>query len=278
MSTPEAFALQPTSGTPKYTSVFADGKYHATFSRAYSAELKKLTLRSMLITAALAIVLYNVILWFVADPTWNNGVDFGQIIVGGRNFQAIFMIVIGALAVTNEYSANTMRTTSLANPRRLRAFCAKVLAVFTFSWATLVVSTAVSSIIVAIRLGDVSLTGDDVRILLFYTLVLALFAVFTTGLGYLIRSTAGTIVVSFIITNMLDILMLIPVEFFRETFPQLTPSSVASKAILGPDYILSGFGDAHPIVTSYGIAWGIFLGYVIVALVVGAIRYTKSDI
>lgn len=277
MSTTEHFTPQPAAGAPHYTSIFADGAHGASFARSYLSELKKLKLRSMLITAALAIIMYNLVIWFVFDPEWATPGN-SQAIVGGWTFQAIFMVVIGALTVTSEYSSNTMRTTSLSDPNRLRAFFAKILAVFTFSWVTMAISTAVSCAIMVIRLGGLSMDGEDARVLAFYTLILALFAVFTTGLGYLVRSTAGTIVLSFGVLYMLDIFSLIPMDFFSKVFPQLTPGSVANKAILGPEEDMTVFSGGDPIVTSYWLAWAIFLGYVVVAVAVGAIRYKKSDI
>ncbi|MDP9806118.1 ABC-type transport system involved in multi-copper enzyme maturation permease subunit [Trueperella bonasi] len=94
------------------------------------------------------------------------------------------------------------------------------------------------------------------------------------GFGYLLRSTAGSIALVVGLVYMIDLLTLIPQTFFRETFAQLTPSSLMSTATL------NDFAIAHPnpLFDRPWTALAILFGYALAVLLIGWLAYRKRDI
>ena len=98
-------------------------------------------------------------------------------------------------------------------------------------------------------------------------------ALMITGAGYILRSTAGSIVTGVMVLFVSEMLRLVPVNFFRETLPKFLPSGVTSG--------MTASDTANPTQTtnylSPGAAALVWLAYVSVFIVLGAIRYKRSD-
>ncbi|MBW4717680.1 ABC transporter permease [Saccharothrix obliqua] len=125
-----------------------------------------------------------------ADP---NAVvlPFGQFVLG----------VLGALAVTSEYGSGMIRTALVSVPRRRVLLSAKVVVVGAVSAAIGVTATLLAYIAGEVITGDrpepISAYGsfsDALPTLLANSASLTLMGLVGLGLGFLLRSTAGTLV------------------------------------------------------------------------------------
>lgn len=259
--------------------------YKNTFVRSLRSEIRKMTsLRSTWVTLGLWLGFGILITWAMAATLTNGQNNVGGInvhgefhpifITGSAQLYYIFAMVLGALAVTGEYASNTMRTTIVSQTSRMRAFTSKIAAV------TIVMGIATAVIIavlVAVTLlaGGLSWNGGDgnLRALLLFWLACVLTALMITGAGYILRSTAGSIVTGVMVLFVSEMLRLVPVKFFRETLPKFLPSGATSGMTVSD--------TANPTQTidylSPGTATLVWLVYVSVFVILGAIRYQKSD-
>jgi len=116
------------------------------------------------------------------------GIYFGQLVVG----------VLGVLVISGEYSTGMIRSTLTAVPKRIPALLAKALVLFVTTFVVGLVSVLGSFLVAApilagqgieANLSDGSLYGN----MALAALYLALVAVFSLGLGTVLRSSAGGI-------------------------------------------------------------------------------------
>ncbi|MFI6292030.1 ABC transporter permease [Nonomuraea sp. NPDC050790] len=160
------------------------------------------------------------------------GLLFGQVAIG----------VLGVLAVTSEYAGATMRTSVLAVPRRGRLFLAKCAVVGSLGTAAGLL-TAVASFLIGQHVFTVSglphaTLGDPgaLRSVLGAGLYLGMLGLFGLATGFLVRSTAGGVIVVVSATVLvIAILRLLP-EWVSRIWP-----TVAGLSILSPDGDLWGF-------------------------------------
>ncbi len=102
--------------------------------------------------------------------------------------------------MTNEYSSNTMRTTALSDPSRVRSYLSKLTAIGLLTGLLNLVVTLVSMLIYTVVVGGPWNFGDgNGRALTMFWLVLTVGAIMATSLGYVLRSTAATITVSMLL-------------------------------------------------------------------------------
>ncbi|MEW6902234.1 hypothetical protein V3M63_01325 [Trueperella pyogenes] len=255
-----------------FTGRFDPTAYRSTFFRSLSCELAKLNTRSVLLTASIGITLFALL--FLLIPTQFLAADGPGIVVGGWSFFTIFFIIIGALATTTEYAHNTMRTTALSDPHRARAFAAKILAV---AGVSLVLATAflgASVAVVSIRLNDFLLDSKAVAPFLTFVAIQAIVGVLSAAIGYVLRSTAGTIsfMVGFIFFS--NLVNIIPRPFFQKILSQFMPIHLGRVALDGD--LIQNVSD--PIVTSSGIALALLAAYALVGVLTGLLAFTKRDI
>lgn len=259
--------------------------YKNTFVRSLRSEIRKMTsLRSTWLTLGLWLGFGILITWTMAAtlPKGHNNIgginihgEFHPIfITGSARLYYIFAMVFGTLAVTGEYASNTMRTTIVSQTSRMRAFTSKIAAVTIVMGIATAVIIAVL-VVVTLLAGGLSWNGGDgnLRALLLFWLACVLTALMITGAGYILRSTAGSIVTGVMVLFVLDMLRLIPVKFFQETLPKFLPSGATSGMTVSD--------TANPTQTidylSPGTATLVWLVYVSVFVILGAIRYQKSD-
>lgn len=150
------------------------------------------------------------------------GVVFGQMVVA----------VLGVLSISGEYSTGMIRSTLTAVPRRLPALGAKAFVLFFVTFLVGAISTIASFLLAAQILSipnGVALlfTADAALQVLGGALYLGLIAVFSLGIGTIVRSSAGGISV------VLGILFLAPIVL------SLIPADWAQT--VGP-YLLSNVG------------------------------------
>lgn len=151
------------------------------------------------------------------------GLAFGQLVVA----------VLGVLVISGEYSTGMIRSTLTAVPKRLPALWAKAVVLFVATFVIGVVSTVLSFFAsLSLFAGDgVTANLFDPRVylvLLGGAFYLAVLAVFSLGIGAILRNSAGGIAAA------LGIILLLP------TLWSLIPWDWAKDAV---PYLLSNAGD-----------------------------------
>ena len=126
------------------------------------------------------------------DPTQSSII--GLILLG-----QLVIVVLGALAITSEYSTQAIRGSLTAMPRRGILFAAGGVLLFAAVAATVTVLAAFASFVTGQRLlagvhaGAMLSQPGVLRAILATALFVVLCGLFSYGLGTVIRSTAGTI-------------------------------------------------------------------------------------
>jgi ABC-type transport system involved in multi-copper enzyme maturation permease subunit len=120
---------------------------------------------------------------------------------------------LGVLAVTSEYASGSIKSTLAGVPRRAQLVLGKALAVaattFTVMLTAVLAAFVAAQAIVAIDGIDLSLTADGViRAIVGSALYLTGVAIIGTGLGWLLRSTAGAV------ATFLGVFVILPVIGF----------------------------------------------------------------
>lgn len=150
--------------------------------------------------------------------------------LSGVGLAQLAAIALGILAVTTEYQHSAIRTSLTAVPSRLPLIWAKAVVVTVVTAAvsltTLAVTLLVADAVIGIDGASISLTTPGlVRATLGSALALAMVAVLASGVGWLLRSTAGAVSV------MLAVLYILPI--LTALLPPVAPylPSTAASAI-----------------------------------------------
>lgn len=153
----------------------------------------------------------------------------------------LVVAVLGVLVITGEYSTGMARSTFIAVPKRLPALAAKAAVLFVVTYVvSLVAGIGAYFVSAAAYSGydiSASLTDPDVFMpILGAALYLALLAVFSLGVGTMVRSSAGgiSIVLAFILV-VPTILQMIPSDWAQDIHPYLL--SMAGKNMFAPTEI-----------------------------------------
>ena len=132
-----------------------------------------------------------------------------EVIAQGFHFGMLTIAVLGALFITGEYSTGMVRSTFAAVPTRIPVLAAKALTLTALTAAVTLLSATLSYLVTMPHLSQHDLVPalDDPgtwRVLAgtVYSLVAA--ALFSLGIGTLLRSTAATVTVA------LTVLLLLP--------------------------------------------------------------------
>lgn len=150
--------------------------------------------------------------------------------LSGVGLAQLAAIALGILAVTTEYQHSAIRTSLTAVPSRLPLIWAKAVVVTVVTAAvsltTVAVTLVVADAVIGIDGASISLTTPGlVRATLGSALALAMVAVLASGVGWLLRSTAGAVSV------MLAVLYILPI--LTALLPPVAPylPSTAASAI-----------------------------------------------
>jgi hypothetical protein len=243
--------------------------------------IKARTLRSTFITLAIAVVLTiglgALIAWAAgAHENRRSGVfDPTSISLSGLALAQLAVVVLGALAITGEYSTGMIHTSLVAVPRRSRLLLGKVVV---YAGMTLVIgevicfpSFAVGQVILSGQHASHTALGDPhvLRAVIGGGLDLALIALLALAVGTLVRSTAGTIAI------VVGFLIVIP-GILRGSLPdsiehpviEWWPSEAGSR-------VLTVVRDAHTLTAWEGFGW--FALFVAVLLVLGGVVLERRD-
>lgn len=210
----------PTATTRAATSL-STGEVHSTLAGVLRGEwIKLLSLRSTwwaltstatlmtLVSLAAAMSLDSL----ADDPGTAPGVEQmhgAEIVASGFPFGMLVIAVLGALFITGEYSTGMIRSTFAAVPTRLPVLAAKALTLVVLTTAVTIVSVTASYLVTMAQLSRYDLVPalDDPgtwRVLGGSVYCLTAAALFSLGIGTLLRSTAATVTVA------LTVLLLLP--------------------------------------------------------------------
>jgi len=177
-----------------------DSRYRLTFVRALRGEWIKLTtLKSTWWSIAIAAVLTIGIAVLFASAVDMPGFEPIQAVVSPIQFTMLLAGILGAIAVTGEYSTGMIRSTLTANPGRGSVLAAKsvVLAAFLFVSSIIIFAVAAVAVSVVVAGRDQSIDWSDFSLsfgpILTASLSMAVFALIGVAFGFILRSGAGAI-------------------------------------------------------------------------------------
>ena len=220
----------------------AAAQVQPTFAGVVRGEwIKLLSLRSTwwALASTAAVITLVALVAMADDPALAPGIEQmhgAEIVASGFPFGMLIIAVLGALSITGEYSTGMIRSTFAAVPTRLPVLAAKALTLVVLAAAVALVSVTLSYLVTMAQLSQYDLVpalddpgtwrvfGGSV-----YCLISA--ALFSLGVGTLLRSTAASL------TAALTVLLLLPgiLSFIRldwvETIVSYLPLP-ASSALL----------------------------------------------
>lgn len=199
-----------------------------------------------------------------------------EVISQGFHFGMLTIAVLGALFITGEYSTGMVRSTFAAVPTRIPVLAAKALTLVVLTAAVTLLSAALSYLVTMPQLSQHDLVPalDDPgtwRVLAgtVYSLVAA--ALFSLGIGTLLRSTAATVTVA------LTVLLLLPgaLSFITLDWVQTIVSYLplpASAALL-----TTGSAPLHGTGLSTEASLAVVGAYAVVPLAAAAATLRRRD-
>jgi ABC-type transport system involved in multi-copper enzyme maturation permease subunit len=196
--------------------------------------------------------------------------------LGGLTFLGeLVTVVLGALAITSEYSTGMVRTSLTAMPRRGILYSAKAAVT-----AGVILVTAVIAAFATFWLGQALLASTHhsaslsqpnvLRAVIGAALYVTLCGLLAYGVGSMIRHTAGAITAMVALLFVLPILSnLLPNQWHADIVRWL-PSSAG-------DSITSTVSGAHPNMFSPWGQFAVLAAYAVAALIAGAVLFRKRD-
>jgi ABC-type transport system involved in multi-copper enzyme maturation permease subunit len=205
-----------------------------------------------------------------------------NVYTSGQFFGTLFVMLLGALMVTNEFHHQTATPTFLATPRRSRVIASKLATAAGFGMAfglvTMLISVPVGAIFlgtegVGSQLGEPSVLAALALNLLAY----AVWAVFGVGIGTLLRNQIAAIVVCIVLKLVAEqllsaIITLLAAWLKQEWIQNLVYAlpSAASSAMTSAERV--------PGAPAWYTGAAILLGYGLVAAGVGSLLTRRRDI
>lgn len=193
--------------------------------------------------------------------------------LAGVNFAQLAVGVLGVLVITAEYSTGMIRSSLTAVPKRLPILWAKALV-----FGTVVLVMALPTIFIVFFIGQGILSGQHINISISHpgvlralfgaSLFLTVMGLFGLGLGAIMRSTAGGIVLLMAIMFILSpIISLLPSSISDSINPYLPSNAGGAVWTINPDP-----NTLHPWV---GLA--LFAGYAALAIAIAAVLLVRRD-
>jgi ABC-2 type transport system permease protein len=206
----------------------------------------------------------------IGDRLHFNPINTG---VGGYHFAQLAIGVLGVLVLTGEYSTGQIRSSFMAVPKRLPVLWAKAGTFAAVAFVLMLISVLVSflasqSILTQHHVQTTLGHAPALRAVIGAALYLAVLGVFCTGLGAIVRNTAGGIALFagllFVLPGLAAIL---PTSTQNAINPYL-PSNAGTT-------LLSGTHEAHTL-SAWG-GFGLFCGYTAIVLIVAAVLMRRRD-
>ena len=260
-----------------------------TFARAVGSEWIKIrSLRSTWITSAIAIVTSVLIgagLTIGMGKTAEYADTARYSLIAGTTLGQIVVAVLAALVITGEYSSGQIRSSLAAVPHRGRLLWAKALVISFVAFLLGSLSTLLSWAISAPFLGEHAGSLTDAHYLGFFWgsgLAYAGIALMTLGLGFLLRSTAGSLTVVTVLLFVIEIplsLMAMKWEWATKIIG-LLPGRVAG-AVTDPFQLTQTWGSqadggaASFLEHSHAVL--VFAAWALIPMLIGWIVFSRRD-
>ena len=260
-----------------------------TFMRAVRSEWIKIwTLRSTWISAALTVLITAgfgaLFTSLAADPDFIGLDDPGTMLNAGTFFGMIVVAVLGTMSITGEYSSGQIRSSLAAVPGRLRLLTAKALVSATVGFLLGSVSIFLAWLISLPFLGDktISLADSHYSGLIWGTgLSYAIIVLMSMGLGFLLRSTAGSITIVTVLLFVINLPLSIAAAFWE--WPTkvlgLLPSTVF-YSVADPMELSTSWADTSEMSTYFLEHWQatlVFCAWGLILLLIGAIVFSRRN-
>lgn len=259
-----------------------------TFARAVGSEWIKIrSLRSTWITSAIAIVTSVLIgagLTIGMGKTAEYADTARYSLIAGTTLGQIVVAVLAALVITGEYSSGQIRSSLAAVPHRGRLLWAKALVISFVAFLLGSLSTLLSWAISAPFLGEHAGSLTDAHYLGFFWgsgLAYAGIALMTLGLGFLLRSTAGSLTVVTVLLFVIEIplgLMAMKWEWATKIIG-LLPGRVAG-AVTDPFQLTQTWGSQAGGATSFlehSHAILVFAAWALIPMLIGWPVFSRRD-
>ena len=215
--------------------------------------------------------------WGVASTTdlqEIGSIDALSTSLAGMLFGELALVVFGVLFITAEYSTGGIRATLVSVPSRIRVMVAKTVVT---AVVALVVSTM--TVFVSFFIGQALLAGEGLSVGLGDTNVLravvgsALYltcvALFSLGIGLVVRSSGGGITAAIAALIILPSLSgLLPGQWGQNIGKFITTNAGRQVTL-----VETGAGSLSP-----WVGYGVFLGWAAALLVVGTILLRRRDV
>ena len=207
----------------------------------------------------------------VHDRVTFDSIDSG---VGGYHLAQLAIGVLGVMIITGEYSTGMIRSTFMAVPKRLPVLWAKIGVFSAVTFVLMLVSTVISFFVVQAIVTQHHVQhsiGDPhaLRAVIGTALFLTVLGILATGIGALIRNTAGGIAffvfLLFVLPGIVDIL------------PASTGDAINPYLPLNAGFTVttSTFENSHHLSPWGGFA--LFCGYAAVAVGAAVIGLLRRD-
>lgn len=238
------------------------------------------TVWSLLITFILTVGLGALICaarvsrWDHLDPSEQLRFDPTAFSLTGLFFAQLAVGVLGVLIMSSEYATGQIRATLGAVPQRRTVLAAKVAVfgavVFIVGLVSCFVAFSIGQAIFSAKNAQASLGDPGVlRAVVGGALYLAVLGALGIGLATIIRRTAGAI------AALVGLLLIVPifVNFLPSPWNNDVSKYLPSQAGSAIFQVIRDSGNSLSAWTGFGV----FCAYAVVALVLGAVRLTRSD-
>ena len=268
---------------PRPTSLRLQGRQ--TILRSVRAEwIKFWTLRSTWISSFITIaltVLFGAGLAAAFGQSEQHQDMAKNLITSGLTFGQIVVAVLGALIITGEYSSGQIRSSLAASPRRGRLLVSKAVVLtivaFILGSVSVFLSWAISKPFLGEHAG--SLTDSHYAGHIWGSgLVFVGIALMALGIGFLLRSTAGTITVIVSILFIISTPLQVAAgkwEWINKIIGCL-PSTV-SEAVSDPFQRTTEWGGQGAQFLSHGQAVAVFAAWAIIPLIAAWFVFSRRD-
>lgn len=183
----------------------------------------------------------------------------------------IVVAVLGVMVATSEYATGQIRATLAAVPTRTPVLVSKVTIVTVVSFLlgaiAVALSWAASTPILASDEMQLNVGDDGAwRTLIGVPLYLSAIALFSLGIGFLLRHTAGAISAVLGILLVLPIVAAIPIDWLQD-LAHFLPGSAGERLVMGaPDDVLTEWQG-----------FAVLCGYVVVVLLAAGVLLRRRD-
>lgn len=212
--------------------------------------------------------------WNQLDPHDRLTYDSINTAVGGWHLAQLAIGVLGVLVITGEYSTGMIRSSLMAVPRRLPVLWAKILVYAAVTLVLMLIASfisffAVQAIVsqhhVQHSIGD----AGALRTVVGAALYLTVLGVLCTGIGGILRNTAGGIATFVALLFVLPgIVAILPTSLNNDISPYLPLNA-------GTTIASHTFDNSHHLATWTGFA--LFAGYTLVAVALAGWTLMRRD-